>query len=561
MKPYLGRKPIGAHWLFFNILVSMMAVVITARDAMVFLIAWEAMSIAPFFLVTFEHEKESVRSAGWTYIIAAHLGALPLLVLFVMLGQNAGTMDFSALAVPGHAPAALPGLLFVLALAGFGTKAGFIPLHVWLPEAHPAAPSHVSALMSGVMIKTGIYGLVRVIAFLGPPPLWWGWTLISIGLASGVTGVLFAIAQHDLKRLLAYHSVENIGIIALGMGIGLVGQASGMPLLAALGYAGALFHVINHALFKGLLFLGAGAVLHSTGTAEMDRLGGLHKSMPVTSVCFMAGAAAISGLPPLNGFVSEFLIYVAGIEGGMGRGHALALASWCSVAGLALVGGLAAACFAKAYGSVFLGEPRHGGRGAGEPGRMMTLPMAVLAVLCAALGMLSPLVVHLSRYAFSAAAGMSPDAFSGLIAPGLHAVSYVVLVFAVVLAIGLAIAAVRRRLLKGRSVGESATWGCGFAAPTARMQYTASSFAAPLTAIAQPLLRIKYRAALPAGLFPGPSSFESGVPGGARKYLYKPAFRWVNVSLSRFRWIQHGKVNFYVLYIAATLLALLVWKI
>ena len=270
------------------------------------------MSLASFFLVMFDDEKESVRRAGWIYLVAMHLGTAFLLAMFLLLGQERRLAGFRA--ALGRARRR-SGVLFLLAVVGFGTKAGFIPLHVWLPEAHPAAPSHVSAVMSGVMIKTGIYGLLRMLTLLGPPPAWWGWTLLGIGVVSGVLGVLFALAQHDLKRLLAYHSVENIGIIALGLGVGLLGISYGNPTMAALGFAGGLLHVVNHAVFKSLLFLGAGSVLHATGTGEIDRLGGLLKRMPVTGATFLVGAAAISGLPPLNGFVSEFLIYLGALAG------------------------------------------------------------------------------------------------------------------------------------------------------------------------------------------------------------------------------------------------------
>ena len=228
------------------------------------------MALASFFLVTFEDEHESVREAGWIYLVATHLGTVFLLALFILLGREQGSLDFDR-----FTGSAGSGVVFMLAIIGFGAKAGFMPLHVWLPEAHPAAPTHVSAVMSGVMIKTGIYGLVRILTFIGPPPMWWGWVLCGIGVTSGIFGVLFALAQHDLKRLLAYHSVENIGIIALGLGVGLIGLSSGSSTLAVLGFAGGLLHVLNHALFKGLLFLGAGAVLHATSTREMDHLGGL----------------------------------------------------------------------------------------------------------------------------------------------------------------------------------------------------------------------------------------------------------------------------------------------
>ena len=282
-----------------------MLLVVVARNGVLFLMSWELMSLASFFLVMFEDEQEKIRRAGLD-LPGRHAPGHGVAGGDVSLvGQDAGSLDFERLS----AAAAPSGILFLLALIGFGTKAGFIPLHVWLPEAHPAAPSHVSAVMSGVMIKTGIYGLLRMLTLLGPPPAWWGWTLLGIGVVSGILGVLYALSQHDLKRLLAYHSVENIGIIAIGLGVGPAGNPLPQP-----GHGGpraspaALLHVVNHAVFKSLLFLGAGSVLHATGTGEIDRLGGLLKRMPVTGATFLIGAAAISGLPPLNGFVSELLI-------------------------------------------------------------------------------------------------------------------------------------------------------------------------------------------------------------------------------------------------------------
>jgi hydrogenase-4 component B len=335
---------IGMAWFFYNVLVASMVLVCLADNAVLFLIVWEIMALSSFFLVAFENDKGQVRRAAWTYLIATHLGTAFLLPMFLLLGASGNSLDFASFfntLSPGMA-----GVCFILALIGFGTKAGLMPFHVWLPEAHPAAPSHVSALMSGIMIKTGIYGLVRIITFLGMPPLWWGGLLLAMGAISGVLGVLFALAQHDLKRLLAYHSVENIGIITMGLGIGLIGISTGHPIIAACGLAGGLLHVINHALFKGLLFLGAGSVLHATHTREIDHLGGLNKKMPYTAATFLVGAVAITGLPPLNGFVSEFLIYIGLLNGTMEQqGSIVAVLSVGTIAALALIGGLAAACF------------------------------------------------------------------------------------------------------------------------------------------------------------------------------------------------------------------------
>ncbi|MDD4072430.1 MAG: proton-conducting transporter membrane subunit, partial [Desulfobacterales bacterium] len=272
LQHYRQTHSLGVHWFFFNILAAGMVMVTVARNGLLFLISWEVMSLAPFFLVTFLSDKSKVRHAGWVYLVATHLGAVFLLVFFLLMGMDSGSMDFDHFNPAGYAH---PSLLFLLAVVGFGSKAGFIPFHVWLPEAHPAAPSHVSALMSGVMIKMGIYGLFRTLILLKTLPAWWGYSFIGIGLVSGIVGVMFALAQHDLKRLLAYHSVENIGIIALGMGVGMLGLTWDIPVLVVLGGGGALFHVLNHSLFKSLLFLGAGSVQHAVGTLEIEHMGGL----------------------------------------------------------------------------------------------------------------------------------------------------------------------------------------------------------------------------------------------------------------------------------------------
>ena len=389
---YKKTKRLGFAWFCYALLVASMAMVCLARNAVLFLLAWEIMALASFFLVAFEHEKPEVRRASWIYLVATHLGTACLLVMFLLLGAAAGSLDFDRFA--GSLPAQVSGICFILALIGFGTKAGIIPFHVWLPEAHPAAPSHVSALMSGIMIKTGIYGIIRMLSFLGAPPLWWGWLLLAIGIVSGVLGVVYALAQHDLKGLLAYHSVENIGIIMMGLGVGMIGWSAGMPSVAILGMTGGLLHVLNHALFKGLLFLGAGSVYQAAHTREIDLLGGLIKKMPVTACCFLIGAVAISGLPPLNGFVSEFLIYLASLRGATAMGADVAIPLFLAVGSLALIGGLAAACFTKAFGIVFLGEPRsQDAAHAREAHPLMLVPMLLLAAACIGVGLLGMVVV------------------------------------------------------------------------------------------------------------------------------------------------------------------------
>jgi hydrogenase-4 component B len=551
-----GKKSLGASWFFFNLLVASMAMVVIARNGVLFLVAWEVMALTSFFLVTFEDEGQSVRDAGWTYLVASHLGTAFLLAMFVLLGRESGSLDFDR-----FAPSAA-GALFLLAVIGFGTKAGFMPLHVWLPEAHPAAPSHVSALMSGVMIKMGIYGLLRTLMFLGSPPPWWGWLLVAIGVSSGVLGVLFALAQHDLKRLLAYHSVENIGIIALGLGAGLLGLSHGVAALAVLGFAGALLHVINHALFKGLLFLGAGSVLHTTGTRELEHLGGLLKRMPWTAAMFLVGAVAISGLPPLNGFVSEFLIYLGSYGGATHGGAATAVPLLGVIAGLALIGGLAAACFTKAFGIVFLGEPRSDHTAhAHEPGWAMRGPMLVLATGCGLIGLSAPVVVRILAPALANVTKFSPDAVRGELAIAVSPLWFIIGAGVALVALIGALAWLRRGLLARRKVETAVTWDCGYARPTVWMQYTASSFAQPLTELFAPILRTRRRLSPPQGTFPREASLATDTPDVAREAVYRPIFAGIDGVLARWRWLQHGNVHLYVLYIALTLLVLLIWKL
>jgi hydrogenase-4 component B len=556
-----GRRSLGPIWFFYSLMVLGMVVVLLARNAVLFLMAWELMAMASFFLVTFEHERQTVREAGWIYFVATHLGTAFLLALFLLLARETGSMNFDVWAREGIHTQGLANVLFLLAVVGFGTKAGFMPLHVWLPEAHPAAPSHVSALMSGVMIKTGIYGLMRAFTFLGTPPLWWGWGLIAIGLSSGVLGVLFALAQHDLKRLLAYHSVENIGIIALGLGVGLLGMSADLPVLTVLGFGGALLHVVNHALFKGLLFLGAGAVAHVTGTGEMEHLGGLLKRMPWTAATFLVGALAISGLPPLNGFVSEFLIFFGAFKGASATGGPIAMPLLALIAGLALIGGLAVACFTKAFGIVFLGHPRseHVSQ-ARESDWAMRLPMLFLASGCAAIGLFAPAVVGTLESVLESITGRPPGIVSVNLAAAtapLMLVSIGALAFMLLVAM---LVIVQRGLLANRPVQESTTWGCGYAEPTSRMQYTASSFAQPLTDLFRPLLGTRKQAVPPDGLFPAGAAIRTETPDLSREEMYRPMFERGEAWLSQLRWLQHGNVQLYILYIAATLFALLVWK-
>ncbi len=561
------KKSLGSILFFFNALAASMLLLMAARNGLLFLVVWEIMAISSFFLVVFDDEHAHVREAGWTYLVATHIGTAALLVFFALLGRQTGSLDFDAMATVetqnlASLPPGMANILFALAVVGFGSKAGFIPLHVWLPEAHPAAPSHISALMSGVMIKTGIYGLLRALTLLGSPTETWGWTLVVIGLVSGVLGVAFALAQHDLKRLLAYHSVENIGIIALGIGAGLLGLAWNQPILVVLGFGGGILHVLNHAVFKSLLFLGAGAVVHSTHTRDIDHLGGLIKSMKWTGVTFLVASAAISGLPPFNGFVSEFLIYMSGFSGVRADASHTVLLAIGIGGGLALIGGLAAACFAKAFGIVFLGEPRssHAAE-AREVGPTMRWPMAVLAAICLGIGLLAPLALKMVLPAVQVMADARSVDISGVLTAGvMGGLSGITYAAAGLLALAAVLFFIRRRLPRGREETATGTWDCGYARPTARMQYTASSFAQPLTDLFQIFLRTHRRGNAVHGFFPGEATFGTETPDAARERLFAPLFRAIDRCVAPIRRMQHGRVHEYLLYIAIVLVLLLIWK-
>ena len=557
LSAYAGRRRLALVTVLFNLLVVAMVGVVMARDAVLFLLAWEAMSITSFFLVTFENDREDVRRAGTTYLIASHLGVMLLMLLFGIMGQAAGSFGFTEIGRANLGATAVRDVCFLLALVGFGTKAGFWPVHTWLPDAHPAAPSHVSAVMSGVMIKMGIYGLLRVLTFLGPPPVWWGTLLVVIGAVSGVAGVLHALAQHDLKRLLAYHSVENIGIIALGIGIGLLGHSHGQVAVALFGYGGALLHVLNHGLFKGLLFHGAGSVLHATGTRDVEALGGLLRHLPATGMAFLVGSIAICGLPPLNGFVSEWLIYLGAFRGGTSLPGAAVVPAVLVLPALALIGGLAAACFVKAFGVVFLGEPRtvramppH------EAGPAMRAAMAIGAGLCLCIGLWPAGVLALVAPAASELLGGSA---LRMLAPGPP--TSLTLMAALLIAVTAGLVLLRARLLRGRSVGTAATWGCGYAHPTARMQYSATSFADPVLAPFAAALQIRGHGELPAGIFPAPVHYEQHVGDMAGERLLMPACRRFLAAAGRVRVIQHGRMQLYLVYVLCTLVALVVWQL
>jgi hydrogenase-4 component B len=540
--------------LWFGLLIAALAAVVLAADGVAFLLAWEIMALSAFFLITVEDERAEVRQAGWIYLVSTHVGTLALFALFALLWAATGSLEFRTFPSSADSPT-VATVAFLLALLAFGMKAGIVPLHFWLPVAHANAPSHVSALLSGVVLKMGIYGLLRVLSLLPPPPLAAGMLLLGLGAVGAVYGVLFALGQHDLKRLLAYHSIENIGIIVMGMGLALIGVHTHQPAWIALGLGGALLHVWNHALFKGLLFLAAGSVLHGAGTREIDRLGGLAKSMPATAALFAMGAAAICGLPPLNGFVSELMLYIGlfriGGDGIDGPWSAAPLAAPL----LAMAGALAIACFVKAFGTVFLGPARsEDARLAHESPRAMIVAMSMLAFGCAGIGILPTVVMPvLDGVILSWARPGTPLPSLTALVPWGPLMAMNALLLGSVLAGGLIF---YRR--SGRSAGTTiVTWDCGYARPGPTMAYTASSFAGILVSLHGWLLRPRSGSAVSRELFPSSRSFHSVVPEPVLEGFLMPLWAGFRRTLAPLRAVQRGRLQQYLAYVLLTLCILL----
>lgn len=539
--------PRGRLW--WSAMTLSMALLLAVRNGLHFLIVWEAFAICGYFLIALDR-RPSARAAGWLYLAASHAGTLCLFAFFASLAARTGSWDFRALqGVAGLAP------LFWLALAGFGVKAGLFPLHLWLPSGHASAPSHVSALMSGLAIKMGVYGIIRFAGLL-PASAAAGWALIAIGGAAAVLGIAFALAENDLKRLLAYCSVENIGVIAIGTGGAVLALGRADAPWGRLLLAGALLHVWNHGLFKSLLFLASGSVLHATGTREMSRLGGLWRRMPWTAGLFLVGAVAICGLPPLNGFVSEWLVYLGLFDASIARGPGAWAAMPAAIA-IAVAGALSLASFAKAGAVVFLGAPRtQAARSAHEAGGWMRGSMLALAICCAALG-LAPVLAWpaIAR----AVASWNPAWVSASPPAPLLALGRFNLALAALLLCGgwrlwrRSAAATMRR---------ASTWGCAYAAPTPRLQYTSGSFAGIAAGWFGWALRPQLAAVRPRGPFPAKAMRRERIAEPVLERVVGPMALGVSRASRAARRMQHGRLQFYLVYLAgglAVLALLVIW--
>jgi len=569
VRHYYGKYSVGVLGFFYNTFIASMVLVVTAHNALFFLIAWEVMSLASYFLVIFERREPSNVRAGSLYFVMTHAGTVFIIISFLLMFTLAGSFDFEALkAGVASASPLMKNAIFLTALVGFGTKAGIIPLHIWLPGAHPAAPSHVSALMSGVMIKTGIYMLIRIYFDILPDTYeWWGLALLAIGALSSLLGVLYALSEHDLKRLLAFHSIENIGIILLGIGSSLVFSSAGMDSLAALALTAALFHTLNHATFKGLLFIAAGSVIASTGTRNIEEYGGLIKFMPLTALFFLVGSMAISALPPLNGFFSEWLTFQAMFQGVASFDAASKAIFILAIASLALTGGLAAACFVKAFGITFLARPRSDAAAAArEPQKVSLLAMAGFAAVIAALGIfagsalreITPVAANITG---TPAIATATNGFQSVsIQDGFASLSMsaiFVLFAAAVVSLTAAVFILTRRV----QITRGRTWDCG-ADLTPKMEITATGFSRSLITVTRGVLRpqreteIEYHDA--NRYFPKTGTVTMWLHDIYQAYLYQPLQELTTVIANKITRVQSGNTNAYILYIFFTLIGILV---
>jgi hydrogenase-4 component B len=569
---FLQRRSMTLLVVLYNLFLLSMVGVVIAGHAVLFVFVWETMSLTTYFLISYDHEDPASRRAAFLYVVMTHIGTALLVIMFLLLYSFTGSFSFEAFRDAGsHLPAFTQSLIFLCATVGFGIKAGILPFHIWLPEAHPAAPSNISALMSGVMIKTGIYGMVRVFFdFLGPEiPEWWGILILIIAVTSSVLGVLYALMEHDLKRLLAFHSIENIGIILMGVGAALLFSSLGQKPLAAIALIAGLYHVLNHAMFKGLLFLGAGSVLHATHSRNIEELGGLIKRMPWTSFFFLIGAVAISALPPLNGFVSEWLTFQALLLGFHISDLAVKIAVPLTVALLALTGALAAACFVKAFGITFLGLPRsEHAEHAHESSSTMIAGMGLLAIACVVFGVVPGLVVSvLNPLAGSVLGGdlsgqvvldggmllvprststsISPPALTGW----LTAATLIPLVAGYLFG-----GKLRKRV--------AMTWACGLQKIGPHMQYTATGFSKPIRMIFSNIYRATHEIEISEETSPyfRPNiTYELKTESVFLKYFYEPVYGFLMSSARMFRRMQTGHIHSYLAYIFITLVLLLLF--
>ena len=525
-----GSERSGSYWTLFNLTTAAMLGVTQLESPLAFLLAWELMGAASFGLVIFDRHNRNFAKAGWIYMIACHAGAALLILLFFF----------------PHTP----GWLFLLALLGFGLKIGFPLLHVWLPEAHPAAPAPVSALMSGAMIELGFFGILAF-AIVPEKIALYGWVFAILGVITAPAGIIFALAQSNLKKLLAYSSIENMGILSCALGLGFLGAFYQLPMMMAAGFAGAAAHILNHALFKGALFLGAGSVYKAAGTLDMDEMGGLLARMPRTGAYFILNSLSLCGLPPFSGFAGEFLIYCAAFAGLFSDSVCLIVLSTVILVILALTGGLAAAAFAKAIGAVFCGEPRSDkAANAHDVPLFMNIPILVLFILSCVLLFVLPEAIE--KLIPQIMPGCEDEAV--ILAGRMAAVSMISFTATVLAVLTLVF---RTLIVKRNGERISPTWDCGFSKPTAKMEYTGTSFSANLADFFAALLHPERKTEHPQGIFPAKAELQDETEDGGIRFFWRYIFTGFNRLADKIHALQSGSLHFYLLVIVIALLGML----
>jgi len=551
MKAYRSQKSnLSLHCINYILVQSSLIAICSLQNAIVFLVAWELMALSSFMLIIFEHYKRTTLHAGINFLIQSHISILFLTLGFIWVAMRMNSYDFKAITLFSTTNSLGSGVaLFLCFFIGFAIKAGFVPFHTWLPYAHPASPSHISGVMSGVIIKIGIYGILRMLIVIQSDYLIIGYIILFISIISGIYGVMLAIIQHDLKRLLAYHSIENIGIIGIGIGIGCIGIGRGNHFLTVLGFAGALLHTLNHSLFKSLLFYGAGNVYQSTHTMDIEKLGGLVKRMPQTAFLFLIAALAICGLPPFNGFVSEFLIYNGMFAGLHGSDKALLSFIVFALFGLALIGGLAMLCFTKAFGTVFLGTGRHHLEHTPAEAEMGKLiPMYAVFMLIMAIGLLPKTFVIALSQPLSLFTHLTANNIPEGILSLTGTMSMIGLCSAIFLSLAGLIFLVRKRITSNQPKTVNVTWGCGYIVPTGKMQYTASSFIRAYRKLAEPLFSIHKIKKEIKGVFPKTGERETHPYDKAEEWFIDYPLLRLKKFFNRFTFLQNGNLQFYILY-------------
>ncbi len=551
LKAYKKRSnSLTLHSIAFLLQHASILSICGIQNSLVFLIAWEILALSSFVLIIFEHENPVTIKAGINYLIQAHFSIVFLMIGFLWVINKTDSYDFQAISTYS---ASLPGMasliLFLCFFVAFAIKAGLVPFHTWLPYAHPAAPSHISGMMSGVIIKIGIYGILRMLLIVKTDYLAVGYIILIISVISGLYGVMLAIVQHNLKRLLAYHSIENIGIIGIGIGLGCIGIGNNNQVLTTLGFAGALLHTLNHGLFKSLLLYAAGNVYQATHTREIEKQGGLVKRMPQTTLLFLIAAISICGIPPFNGFISEFILYT-GLYNWLSNGNLFStLAAVFSTVGLAAIGGLAMLCFTKAFGIIFLGNERSPlPPTCREVPFMQLIPIYLLAAVIVLIGLFPMLFISLLSMPVSLFTGSSAWANDSLqqgafevLQPISRAVWILVLLVALIFGM-------RKLFLSRREVSSASTWGCGYVAPTAKQQYTAGSFVRTFGKLFAPALLVEKEETTVKGIFPFEARYRTHSYDKVEKNLIDRILKLNKNFMGRFIFLNNGRLQFYILY-------------